>query len=367
MLLIKFLKNKLLVNRDPSGSTFLLAIKSVLVSIMVIVFIHYTQWPQGFWLVFPAILFMLASKGNNHLSRLITLLAVALCTTAGVFIATIAGNNMVYLMLVVFFSAFIATYINQHSDRVRVGSLLSLIMILFAAGMPDTLINASYRVANIGIALLISLIMTFVFFPMNNRKRLRRNLARAIREIGEYYYHVVADSLRGNHQQSYHRTIRNKIIRSMNVNRSLVNNCLRDTPEDQILAEFFQVEERLLEIISALANILTSPRSSTAFTNILHHIHHFSRVTRKLFQQLFSCLRHHTKIPDLNEFEVTFNALTTRIKIQLKTLVERPDIYEPPIDLANFLYAINGLITEINNLQQILIAIEGPADESTTE
>lgn len=366
MLLIKFLKNKFLVNKDPAGSTLLLAIKSILVSILAIIFLYFTKWPQGFWLVIPAILFMLSSKGNNNKSRLLMMLVVAACTMLGVFVATIAGNNMLHLMLIVFISAFIATYVNQRDKNIKIGSSLTLSMILFAAGMPNTLPNAGYRITNIGIALLIAIVMTFVIFPVNNRKRLRRNLARAIRDIGDYYYHIVADSLRGNHQQTYHRTIRNKIIHFMSINRSLVNNCLLNTPEDKTLALFFQTEERLLEIISALANILTSPRSSTAFTNILHHIHHFSRITRQLFQQWFACLRHHTNIPELTEFDSNFTSLTTRINIQLKILIERSDVYELPIDLANFIYALNHLNTEIHQLQNILIKIEG-ANENATE
>ncbi len=340
---LKSITDNYLQQLSTTKGWLILAAKVTTASIVALLLAKYLASPQSFFLILATILLMLNNPDDTLYQRLGSMIFAGILGSAGVYLATLASTHLLALLVVSIITITIGINAARINLSYALAGLCALLLVITAGGIPANSAIALERLILCLYAWVIALVVTFLLFPTNPRKKLKETLILLLHEATEYFYYSYTDNLRGNHINPRHWQIKEHILTLLSKSRCLAQSLKQKTAAEKKLQTLLTAVEKLVDHLLPLTNILTDPASNTAFANVLPELSQFGASTRALLQSYGDFLKNDIDMPDSKDFLQSCALLQNKIDTALNVTLQKEIVYHWPFDMTIFSYYLKDL------------------------
>lgn len=263
---------------DPTLEQCRLAVKTMIISAIVIAYGLICHQSQMLWLIIPAVFLLQTARGITKQRRIETLFISCILCVASIFAATLIGHYFWWFCLYGFILAMIAFSLSSKGLDTFIPAMLVLVMAMIAGCKPLPLDQALIRLDNTIIASVATLIIGLSVWRYRPKRLIKMRLALASKHLQQFSRWMLRDHICGITASPYCNELRVRCLNNLYNARTLLN----AYPTRQQIQQWRYLY-RIYGCLIAMSHLLDAPARSVS-TNLI--VNELKRIQAALEQSL---------------------------------------------------------------------------------
>lgn len=135
-MLLTYIKKTIDNHFDPDGIQPIQGLRTALAGVLSIIFYHYNDWEQNYWVLLSSTIILQAYLGNNNKQKFISIILTGTFSAVGTFIVSLLGPHIYLQAAFLFFVTFICLYANVFTIDIGNAAYFINLFCITAAGLP---------------------------------------------------------------------------------------------------------------------------------------------------------------------------------------------------------------------------------------